>query len=66
MVLNQMREIQIKCQEEILYSDGGETLTQATQRGYECPVPGGVQGQAGWSPGQPDLVGGNPATQDSF
>jgi len=27
----------------------------------QCPIPGGVQGQPGWGPGQPDLVGGSPA-----
>ena len=26
------------------------------QRGCGCPVPGGVQGQVGWGPGQPGLV----------
>jgi len=26
-----------------------------------CPIPGGIQGQAGCSSGQPDLVVGNPA-----
>jgi len=26
------------------------------QRGGGCPVPGGVQGQGGWGPGQPGLV----------
>ena len=26
------------------------------QRGCGCPEPGGVQGQAGWGPGQPGLV----------
>ena len=25
------------------------------------PIPGGFQGQVGWGPGQPDLVGGSPA-----
>ena len=24
-----------------------------------CPIPGGVQGQVGYSPGQPELVGGS-------
>ena len=23
-----------------------------------CPIPGGAQGQVGWDPGQPDLLGG--------
>jgi len=31
-------------------------LEQAAQRGCGCPAPGGVQGQFGWSPGQPGLV----------
>jgi len=42
-----------------------EVLAQAAQRGCGCPVPGGVQGQLGWGPGQPGLVlnvkGGSPA-----
>jgi len=37
-------------------------LTQAAQRGCGCPVPGGVQGQAGWGPGQPpDMEADGPA-----
>jgi len=28
-------------------------LAQAAQR---CPIPEGAQGQAGWGPGQPELV----------
>jgi len=31
-------------------------LDQVVRRGCGCPTPGGVQGQAGWSPGQPGLV----------
>ena len=31
-------------------------LEQAAQRGYGCPIAGGVQGQVGWGPGQPGLV----------
>ena len=31
-------------------------LAQATQRGYGCPIHGGVQDQVGWGPGQPGLV----------
>jgi len=31
-------------------------LEQAAQRGCGYSVPGGVQGQVGWGPGQPDLV----------
>ena len=32
---------------------------QAVQRGCGCPIPVGVQGQVGWGPEQPDLVGGS-------
>ena len=39
-----------------LYQESGEVLEQAAQRGCSCPVPGGVQGQVGWSTGQPGLV----------
>ena len=31
-------------------------LEQAAQSGCGCPIPGGVQDQVGWDPGQPDLV----------
>ena len=31
-------------------------LEQAAQRGHECPIPGGVEGQVGWVPGQPGPV----------
>jgi len=26
---------------------GGEVLEQVSQRGYECPFPGGIQGRVG-------------------
>ena len=26
-----------------------------------CPISGGIQGQVGWGPGQPELLGGSPA-----
>ena len=41
---------------EILYRECVEVLEQAAQRGCGCPVPGGVQGQSGWSPEQPGLA----------
>ena len=41
---------------EVLYRESGEVLELAAQRGCGCPVPGGVQGQVGWGPGQPGLV----------
>ena len=31
-------------------------LEEAAHRGCGCPIPGGVQGQVGWGPGQPALV----------
>ena len=31
-------------------------LKQAAKRGCGCPIPGGIQGQVGWGPGQPGLV----------
>jgi len=31
-------------------------LEQPAQRSYGCPIPGGVQGQVGWGPGQPELI----------
>ena len=45
-------------------------LEQAAQRGCGWPVPGSVQGQVGWGPGQPDLVTdlvvGNPVQGREF
>ena len=35
-------------------------VEQVAQRYSVCPIPGGIQGQDGWDPGQPDLVVGNP------
>ena len=40
--------------EEVLYYESGDVLEQADQRGCGCPIPGGVQGQVGWSE-QPGL-----------
>jgi len=36
-------------------------MEQVAQRSCGCSVLGGVQGQVGWDPEQPDLVAGNPA-----
>ena len=33
-----------------------EMLAQAAQRGCGRSIPGSVQDQVGWGPGQPDLV----------
>jgi len=40
------------------YQESGEVLERAAQRGCGCPIPGGVQGQVGWGPGQSSLVNG--------
>ena len=48
-------------QEEVFHTEGGDTLEQAAQGGCGCPIPGGIQGQAGCGSGQPGLVAGNPA-----
>ena len=44
-----------------LHCEGSEELEQVAQRGCGCPIPGSVQGQAGWGFEQPGLVEGVPA-----
>mgnify|MGYP001864531359 CR=1 FL=1 len=39
----------------------GERLEHVDQRGCGCPILGGIQGQVGWGPGQPELLGGSTA-----
>ena len=43
----------MRCQGEVL-TESGEVLNRLPNGG--CPVPGGVHSQAGWGPGQSDLV----------
>jgi len=38
-----------------------EREEQAAQGGCGCPIPGGIQGQAGCGSGQPGLLVGDPA-----
>jgi len=38
------------------FTESGEVLEQLPREGCGCAVPGGVQGQVGWRPGQPGLV----------
>ena len=45
----------------MFYDEGGETLERVAQRGGRCPIPGNLQGQAGWGSEQPDLVEDVPA-----
>jgi len=37
------------------------SLEQVAQGGCGCPIPGGIQGQAGCGSGQPGLLVGDPA-----
>ena len=53
--------LQVRRQEKMFYLKGSEALGQAAQRSFGCPIPGGIEGQVGWGPGQTDLVSGNPA-----
>ena len=48
-------------QEEAFHSEGGDTLEQVAQGGCGCPIPEGIQGQAGCGSGQPGLMVGDPA-----
>ena len=47
------RQISIGYQEKVFYSESGEALEQAAQRGGRCHIPGGIQGQAGPRSEQP-------------
>lgn len=44
--------------EKILHCKGGETLGKAAWRSCGCPIPGAVQGLAGWGFEVPALVEG--------
>ena len=46
---------------KFFHTEGGDTLKQIARRGCGCPIPGGIQGQAGCSSRQAGLVVGNPA-----
>ncbi|XP_015135759.1 phosphatidylinositol 4-phosphate 5-kinase type-1 beta isoform X1 [Gallus gallus] len=34
--------------EEVVFTEGSESLVQDAQRSCGCPIPGGIQGQVGW------------------
>jgi len=40
---------------------GAKALAQDTSRSCGYPISGGSKGWAGWGPGQPELMGSNPA-----
>ena len=46
---------------KFFHAEGGDALEQVAQGGCGCPIPGGIQGQAGCGSGQPALVVGDPA-----
>ena len=45
----------------VFHPEGGDALEQVAQGGCGCPIPGGIQDQAGCGSGQPGLVFGDPA-----
>jgi len=51
--------IGLRYKQEILHYEGGEALEQVVQRSCGCPLPGSVQGQAGWGFEQPGVVEGD-------
>ena len=46
---------------KFFHTEGGDALEQVAQGGCGCPIPGGIQGQAGCGSGQPGLLVGDPA-----
>jgi len=48
-------------QSDVFHTEGSDTLEQVAQGGCGCPIPGGIQGQAGCGLGQSDLVVDDPA-----
>ena len=58
MALKYREEIYVSFQEQIFYS---KEVEQVAQRYSVCRILGGIQGQDGWYPGQPDPEVGIPA-----
>lgn len=44
---------------EVIFNS--KEVEQVSQRYSMCAILGGIQGQVGWDPGQPDLVVSRPA-----
>ena len=53
--------VRLDIRKNLFHPEGGDTLEQVAQGGCGCPIPGGIQGQAGCGSGQPDLMVGDPA-----
>jgi len=49
-----------KVEIEVFHTEGGDVLEHIAQGGCGCPIPGGIQGQAGCGSGQPGLLVGDP------
>ena len=56
MVLNREEKFRLDIRKKFFHTEGGDTLEQVAQRACGCPIPGGIQGQAGCGSGQPGLV----------
>jgi len=55
------RRFRLDIRRTFFHTEGGDALEQVAQGGCGCPIPGGIQGQAGCGSGQPGLVVGDPA-----
>jgi len=53
--------IRLDIRRKFFHTEGGDTLEQVARGGCGCPIPGGIQGQAGCGSGQPDLAVSDPA-----
>ena len=67
MALNfKKREKLVKYYERIIYSEGSEAPAALPREVMGAPISRGVQGQVGWGPGQPELVGAVPSTAEGL
>ena len=57
---NLLREVRLP-HRILFHTEGGDALEQVAQGGCRCPIPAGIQGQAGCGSGQPGLAVGDPA-----
>ena len=55
------RRFRLDIRRKFFHSESGDALKQVAQGGCGCPIPGGIQGQAGCGSEQPGLVVGDPA-----
>ena len=52
-----VKQSEINMKEEVVDRESGEVLEQLPREAVDAPsIPGGVEGQVGWGPGQPGLV----------